>query len=52
VASSSNAVPIKKSGFLPEEEDFADAESYQDWKFVYTLSMGHRKIAATPGTGN
>lgn len=53
VASSSTAVPIKKSGFLPDEEDaFAEAETYQDWKFNYVPAIGRRKIYATPGTGN
>ena len=50
VASSSSAVPIKKSGFLPDEEAFADAETYQDWKFVYIPSFGRRKLGAIPGT--
>ena len=52
IASSSNAEPIKKSGFQPEEGDFADAETYQDWKFVFTPRFGRRKLAPTPVTGN
>lgn len=50
VASSSSAVPIKKVGFQPDEEAFADAETYQDWKFVYIPSFGRRKLGAIPGT--
>ncbi|MDP9087792.1 MAG: type II secretion system protein [Pseudomonadota bacterium] len=48
VASSSNAVPIKKFGFQSDEEAFADADTYQDWKFVYVPSLGRRKLGATP----
>ena len=50
VASSSNAAPIKKIGFEPDEDEFTDAETYQDWKFVYIPSLGHRKLGAIPGT--
>ena len=49
VASSSNAVPIKKFGFQPDEEAFADADTYQDWKFVYIPSLGRRKLGVIPG---
>jgi type II secretory pathway pseudopilin PulG len=53
VASSSTGVPIKKSGFLPDEEDaFADAHTYQDWKFNYVPTLGRRKIYDSPGAGN
>ncbi|MEA3142050.1 MAG: hypothetical protein QOK23_4219 [Gammaproteobacteria bacterium] len=52
VASSSSAAPIKKSGFLPDDEAFADAETYQDWKFVYVPSFGRRKFSAQPVAGN
>jgi type II secretory pathway pseudopilin PulG len=53
VASSSKGAPIKKSGFLPDEEDaFADAETYQDWKFNYVPAMGRRKIYPNAGAGN
>jgi type II secretory pathway pseudopilin PulG len=44
VASSSSDVPIKKRGFQPEDEAFADAETYQDWKFVYAPNIGRRKL--------
>ena len=50
VASSSHAVPIKKFGFEPDEEAFADAETYQDWKFIYIPTFGRRKLGAIPGT--
>lgn len=52
IASSSTAAPIKKSGFQPEEEDFKDAETYQDWKFIYVPHFGRRKITDSPITGN
>jgi type II secretory pathway pseudopilin PulG len=53
VASTSTAVPIKKSGFLPEEQDaFADAQTYQDWKFNYVPTFGRRMIHLSPGAGN
>jgi type II secretory pathway pseudopilin PulG len=45
VSSSSTAVPIKKHGFQPEDEAFADAETYQDWKFVYVPSIARRKLS-------
>ena len=28
--------PFKRAGFLPEDEAFADAASYADWRFVFT----------------
>src|SRR5258708_801207 len=34
IASSSNAKPIKKDGFLTGEDAFKDAAGYADWKFV------------------
>jgi type II secretory pathway pseudopilin PulG len=43
ISSSSKSVPIKKRGFEPQDEVFADAETYQDWKFVYIPSIGRRK---------
>ncbi len=52
IASSSAGVPIKKSGFQPDEESFADAETYQDWKFVFTPHIGRRRITANPVMGN
>jgi type II secretory pathway pseudopilin PulG len=45
ISSSSKAVPIKKRGFEPQDEAFADAETYQDWKFVYIPSIGRRKLS-------
>ena len=52
IASSSAGIPIKKYGFRVDEESFADAETYQDWKFVFTPRFGRRKPIAEPGTGN
>ena len=34
VYSTSKSTPIKKSGFSPPYESFAEATSYQDWKFA------------------
>jgi type II secretory pathway pseudopilin PulG len=45
IASSSTGVPIKKHGFEPQDEAFADAETYQDWKFVYVPSIGRRRLS-------
>jgi type II secretory pathway pseudopilin PulG len=52
IASTSAGVPLKKSGFEPEEEAFNDAETYQDWKFVFTPRTGRRKIIGNPAAGN
>ena len=49
VASSSTGVPIKKIGFQPDEEVFADAETYQDWRFIYVPTFGRHKLGAIPG---
>lgn len=35
VASSSRRAPIKTAGFDDDEEDFANAASYGDWKFSF-----------------
>jgi len=35
VASSSNRAPIKRAGFDDADFDFADAETYGDWRFIY-----------------
>jgi type II secretory pathway pseudopilin PulG len=48
VASSSTAEPIKKGGFRTDEESFADAQSYEEWKFIFTPRMGHWKSNVTP----
>jgi type II secretory pathway pseudopilin PulG len=52
VASSSDATPIKKSGFQPDEEEFTDAETYQDWKFVFIPQFGKRRFSPASATGN
>jgi type II secretory pathway pseudopilin PulG len=50
VASSSHAKPIKVSGFAAQDESFADAECYCDWKFI--AGAGHRRLnrAVRPAT--
>lgn len=35
VYSLSQAQPVKRGGFAPEHEDFAAADSYRGWRFVY-----------------
>lgn len=35
VASKSNKQPIKKAGFTKSLSHFEDAETYEDWLFVY-----------------
>jgi type II secretory pathway pseudopilin PulG len=38
VFSLSEAVPLKQGRFAPQNEDFAGATSYRDWRFVYVPS--------------
>ena len=52
IASSSNIPPIKKSGFQIDEVEFEDAETYQDWKFVFTPVFGRRRVPTAPVNGN
>lgn len=35
VRSASEREPFKKEGFAPENEDFAKAETYSGWEFIY-----------------
>lgn len=37
--------PIKKSGFNTDDEVFAEAEQYSDWKFVYAPGSAAIKVA-------
>ncbi|MHB1085941.1 MAG: type II secretion system protein [Thiobacillus sp.] len=37
VMSQATGRPFKIAGFLPENEAFADAASYADWRFVFSL---------------
>jgi type II secretory pathway pseudopilin PulG len=53
IASKSMLKPLKKAGFLPTEESFGDAETYQDWKFLYVPRIGsHRPVLLPPVTEN
>ncbi|MDP8985983.1 MAG: type II secretion system GspH family protein [Pseudomonadota bacterium] len=46
IASSAQALPIKKEGFEPGEEAFKDAKCYCDWQFVYMPRTGRRRAGA------
>jgi type II secretory pathway pseudopilin PulG len=48
IASSSQAAPIKKKGFLTEEVAFEDAACYCDWKFVYVPRILLRRANPVP----
>jgi hypothetical protein len=34
VASQATGTPIKKSGFNPDQNDFGEASSYAQWRFI------------------
>jgi type II secretory pathway pseudopilin PulG len=44
VHSSSQGVPLKKANFAAGEQDFADAECYCDWQFVFNTSRARRLL--------
>ena len=48
IASSSNAKPLKKDGFLASEDAFKDAAGYSDWKFVYVPHVPRRRHNSVP----
>jgi type II secretory pathway pseudopilin PulG len=50
IASSSKAEPLKKKGFGSDEDAFADATCYCDWKFIHVtrLYLRHRTTAVPP----
>jgi len=48
ISSSSAAAPIKKGGFSQDEESFGDADSYQDWKFIFVPRNGRRQLLQSP----
>jgi type II secretory pathway pseudopilin PulG len=43
IASSSQGVPLKKTGFSAGEEAFKDAACYCDWKFTYVPRIVRRR---------
>jgi type II secretory pathway pseudopilin PulG len=48
IASSSQAVPLKKAGFPADEEAFKDAQCYCDWRFQYIPRSVRRRINNVP----
>ncbi|AAZ97395.1 conserved hypothetical protein [Thiobacillus denitrificans ATCC 25259] len=40
--------PLKQAGFPPEEQDFSDAESYAEWRFVFVPPTAPRADGAFP----
>jgi hypothetical protein len=48
IASSSQAVPLKKAGFPADQEAFKDAKCYCDWKFEYLPRNVRRRINSVP----
>jgi type II secretory pathway pseudopilin PulG len=42
VRSSSRGVPLKKANFSVGEQDFADAQCYCDWQFVFNTARARR----------
>jgi type II secretory pathway pseudopilin PulG len=48
IASSSNARPLKKDGFLTGEDAFKDAVGYSDWRFVYAPRVPRRRHNPVP----
>jgi type II secretory pathway pseudopilin PulG len=55
VYSRSEDKPFKETGFKPAQADFAGAQKYSDWKFVYVSPAapqqpaGPKPVPATPG---
>jgi type II secretory pathway pseudopilin PulG len=52
IASSSQAVPIKKAGFAEDEALFSDAKSYSDWQFVYMPRNIRRQASPVPAVSD
>lgn len=49
VYSPSQARPLKQKGFTDQFADFADAEQYQGWRFIYSLDAGMKVAGGLPG---
>jgi type II secretory pathway pseudopilin PulG len=49
VYSLSELKPIKKKGFPPLYEKFADFSKYSDWKFIYVPTISNIVPAVAPG---
>ena len=51
VHSSSDKVPFKKDGFPETYKEFAKAESYADWRFIYTPEAEQKDQRSSPPPG-
>ncbi len=52
VHSLSNARPLKRDGFSGSLADFATAEKYTEWRFIYTENMAALAAATAAPSGN
>jgi type II secretory pathway pseudopilin PulG len=56
VYSRSDDRPLKEANFKPAQADFAGAQKYSDWKFVYVAPGGAQPVgsnpSAAPSTGS
>jgi type II secretory pathway pseudopilin PulG len=52
IASSSQAVPLKQTGFPADEEAFKDAQCYCDWRFEYIPRNVRRRINSVPAAAD
>jgi type II secretory pathway pseudopilin PulG len=52
VYSRSESLPLKKAGFTELQNEFAEAETYQDWKFIYAASTQPEDAVPKSISGN
>ena len=54
VHSLSEAKPLKRGGFSGASADFANAESYEDWRFIYSQNAAvlSAAVTASPSAGS
>ncbi|MBN1141803.1 MAG: type II secretion system protein [Deltaproteobacteria bacterium] len=53
VRSSSDGIPFRKDGFPEHYQDFAKAENYADWRFIYSpeAEKSQQEAAPAPAAG-